>query len=87
MISNPLLDVLIPKLATTITKKILSCGKTESASTLYNRAILVSLSELSTVPADEASQASEIFLAIYLSFTHADRAPGLSIDQAVQCPS
>ena len=50
------------------------------ASTLYNRAILVSLSELSTVSAYEADQASEIFLAIYLSLTHVNGAPGPSID-------
>jgi hypothetical protein len=75
-ISPPLLDVLMPKLAAVVTRKILSCRKTEphsSWSTLYNRIVLVSLSELSTVSTDEAPQASEGFLAIYLSLSHANR--------------
>jgi len=81
--SNPLLDVPVPRLATVVTKKILSFGKSESASswsTLHNHAVLMSLSELSTVSADEAPQASDIFLAIYLSHTHANIVPGPSIN-------
>lgn len=82
-ISNPLLDILMPKLAAVVTKKILPYRKTEphsSWSTLYNRVVLVSLSELSTVSTDEAPQASEGFLAIYLSLSHANRASGSSIE-------
>ncbi|KAF9647481.1 hypothetical protein BDM02DRAFT_3187912 [Thelephora ganbajun] len=75
------IDVPVPKLAVIVAKKILSYRKTESALswlTLYNHAILVSLSELSTVSAGEAPKASEVFLAIYVSLSHGNRAPGLN---------
>ena len=86
---NPLLDVSVPRLAAAVTKKLLSRGvqKTESVSpwsTLYNRAVLVSLSELSTVSVDEAPQASEVFLAIYLSLSHANGPSGSFVVQVVQ---
>lgn len=79
-ILNPLLDVPVPKLAAIITEKILSYGTTELTSTLCDRAILVSLSELATVSVDEAPQASETFLAIYLSLVHENRAPSSSFN-------
>ena len=87
-IPNPLLDDPVPKLATVVTKKIISYGvrKAKSVSlwsALYNRAILVSLLELSIISVDESSQASEIFLAIYLSLSHANRSSGLSIVRTV----
>jgi hypothetical protein len=76
---NPSSDLPIPRLAVVVTKAILSFEKAEPASswsTLHNRAALVSLSELSTVSADEAQQASEIFLTIYLSLCHVNKAAG-----------
>lgn len=78
-------DVSVPRLGTIVAKKILSYGirKIEPVSpwsTLYDRAILVSLSELSIVSVDEAPQASEIFLAIYLSLTRPNRTIGSSIE-------
>lgn len=63
-----------------VTKKILTYGNTGTAPTLYNLAVLVSLSELSIVSADEASQASELFLAVYLSLSRVNRALGSSAD-------
>jgi len=84
---NLLLDVLVPKLAALVTKKVLFHGaqKTESASSwpiLYDRIVLASLSELSTVSVDEAPQASEIFLGVYLSLSHENRSPGSLIGRA-----
>jgi len=83
--NQPLLDVPVPNLATNVTKKILSHGtrKTKPASSwsvLYDRAVLASLHELSAVPVDEAPQASEVFLAIYLSLSHENRSSSSLVD-------
>jgi len=89
LMSNPLLDNPVPRLAAVVTKKILPYRKSEPASswsTLCNRAVLVSLSELSTVSVDEAPQASEGFLAIYLSLIRRNMAPGSLIDRPVRSP-
>lgn len=88
---NSLLGVPVPELAAVVTKKIVSPGirKTEPAplwSALYHRTMLVSLSELSVVSVGEAPQASEIFLSLYLSLSHADRPHGPLIDWTVICP-
>ena len=85
-----LLDVPVPKLATVITKKVLFHGarKTKSASSwsmLYDRIVLASLSELSTVSVDEAPRASEIFLGIYLSLSHENRSSSSLIDRIIRC--
>ena len=77
---KPPLDIPVPKLAAIVTKTILSYGKTGTTPALYNLTVLVSLSELSTASADEAPQASELFLAVYLSLSRADRVFGSSID-------
>ena len=88
-VPNILLDVPVPKLTTVVTKKVLfhRARKNESASSwsiLYNRAVLASLSELSTASVDEAPQASDIFLGIYLSLSHENRSPGALIDRTVR---
>ena len=85
---NLLLDVPVPKLAAVVTKKVLFHGaqKTEPASSwsiLCDRIVLASLSELSTVSVDEAPQASEMFLGVYLSLSHENRSPGSSIERTV----
>lgn len=77
---HPPQDISVPRLGTVVAK-ILAVRKAEPTPSwiaLHDRAILLSLSELSTVSVDEALQASDTFILIYLSLSYVNRTSGSS---------